>query len=177
MSEQVILVDKNDNIIGTEEKLKAHQLGLLHRAFSIFVLRRTPDLELLMQKRALTKYHSGGLWTNSCCGHPRPSEPLMEAAARRLKEEIGLSLPLKEIGVFTYKADVGNNLTEHEIDHILIGYWEGEPIMPNPEEVETLQWHNLDQTLVEMNQNPSLFTVWVREGLEMVINFAKNGKL
>ena len=142
MSEQVILVDKNDNIIGTEEKLKAHQLGLLHRAFSIFVLRRTPDLELLMQKRALTKYHSGGLWTNSCCGHPRPSEPLMEAAARRLKEEIGLSLPLKEIGVFTYKADVGNNLTEHEIDHILIGYWEGETIRPNPEEEETLQWHN-----------------------------------
>lgn len=173
MSEQVILVDKNDNIIGTEEKLKAHQLGLLHRAFSIFVLRRNPDLELLMQKRALTKYHSGGLWTNSCCGHPTPSEPLMEAATRRLKEEIGLSLPLKEIGVFTYKADVGNNLTEHEIDHILIGYWEGEPIIPNPEEVETLQWHNLDQTLVEMNQDPSLFTVWVREGLEMVINFAK----
>ena len=173
MSKQVILVDKNDNIIGTEEKLKAHQLGLLHRAFSIFVLRRNPDLELLMQKRALTKYHSGGLWTNSCCGHPTPSEPLMEAATRRLKEEIGLSLPLKEIGVFTYKADVGNNLTEHEIDHILIGYWEGEPIIPNPEEVETLQWHNLDQTLVEMNQDPSLFTVWVREGLEMVINFAK----
>ena len=174
MSEQVILVDKNDNIIGTEEKLKAHQLGLLHRAFSIFVLRRTPDLELLMQKRALTKYHSGGLWTNSCCGHPRPSEPLMEAAARRLKEEIGLSLPLKEIGVFTYKADVGNNLTEHEIDHILIGYWEGETIIPNPEEVETLKWHNLDQTLSEMNQYPSLFTVWVKEGLEMVINLAKN---
>ncbi len=174
MSEQVILVDKNDNIIGTEEKLKAHQLGLLHRAFSIFVLRRTPDLELLMQKRALTKYHSGGLWTNSCCGHPRPSEPLMEAAARRLNEEIGLSLPLKEIGVFTYKADVGNNLTEHEIDHILIGYWEGETISPNPEEVETLQWHNLDQTLSEMNQYPSLFTVWVKEGLEMVINLAKN---
>jgi len=81
MSEQVILVDKNDNIIGVEEKLKAHQLGLLHRAFSIFILRRNPELELLMQKRALTKYHSGGLWTNSCCGHPRPSEPLMEAAA------------------------------------------------------------------------------------------------
>jgi isopentenyl-diphosphate Delta-isomerase len=175
MSEQVVLVDKKDNIIDVEEKLKAHQMGVLHRAFSIFILRRNPELELLIQKRALTKYHSGGLWTNSCCGHPRPSETLIEAATRRLKEEIGLSLslPLKEIGVFTYKADVGNNLTEHEIDHIFIGYWEGEPIIPNPEEVETLQWRNLDQTLAEMNQYPSLFTVWVKEGLEMVINFAK----
>ena len=173
MSEQVILVDKNDNIIGVEEKLKAHQLGLLHRAFSIFILRRNPELELLMQKRALTKYHSGGLWTNSCCGHPRPSEPLMEAAARRLKEEIGLSIPLKEIGTFTYKAHVGNNLTEHEIDHILIGYWEGQLTAPNPEEVETLQWHNLNETLAEMNKHPSLFTVWGKEGLEMVVNFTK----
>ena len=175
MSEQVILVDKNDNIIGVEEKLNAHQLGLLHRAFTIFILRRNPELELLIQKRALTKYHSGGLWTNSCCGHPRPSETLIEAATRRLKEEIGLSLslPLKEIGVFTYKADVRNNLTEHEIDHILIGYWEGELITPNPEEVEILQWRNLNQTLVEMNKHPSLFTVWVKEGLEMVINFTK----
>jgi len=173
MSEQVILVDKNDNIIGIEEKLKAHQLGFLHRAFSIFILRRNPELELLMQKRALTKYHSGGVWTNSCCGHPRPSEPLMEAAARRLKEEIGLSIPLKEIGTFTYKAHVGNNLTEHEIDHILIGYWEGQLTAPNSEEVETLQWHNLNETLAEMNKHPSLFTVWVKEGLEMVVNFTK----
>ena len=86
MLEQVILVDKDDNAIGVEEKLNAHRLGLLHRAFSIFVLRKNPDLELLMQKRALGKYHSGGLWTNSCCGHPRPSESLMEAANRRLNE-------------------------------------------------------------------------------------------
>jgi isopentenyl-diphosphate delta-isomerase len=97
----------------------------------------------------------------------------MEAAGRRLKEEIGLSMPLKEIGIFTYKADVGNSLTEHEVDHVLLGYWEGQLTTPNPEEVETLQWRNLNETLAEMNKHPSLFTVWVKEGLEMVVNFTK----
>ena len=174
MLEQVILVDKNNNEIGTEEKLKAHQLGLLHRAFSIFVLRKNPDLELLMQKRTSGKYHSGGLWTNSCCGHPMPSESLMEAANRRLNEEIGLTLPLKEIGIFTYKADVGRNLTEHELDHVLIGYWEGQSIIPNPEEVEILQWRKINEVLITMNKKPSLFTIWVKEALKMVVNFTKN---
>lgn len=176
MLEQVILVDKDDNAIGVEEKLNAHRLGLLHRAFSIFVLRKNPDLELLMQKRALGKYHSGGLWTNSCCGHPRPSESVMEAANRRLNEEIGLTLPLKEIGIFTYKADVGGNLREHELDHVLIGYWENQSIIVNPEEVEILKWRKIDEVLSAINNTPTVFTAWFKETLKIVINFTKKNR-
>jgi len=173
MLEQVILVDKNNNEIGTEEKLKAHQLGLLHRAFSIFILRNNQDLELLMQKRVLEKYHSGGLWANSCCGHPRPFESLMEAANRRLYEEIELTLPLKEIGTFIYKTHVGRNLIEHELDHVLIGYYENQSMVPNPVEVETLQWYKIYEVIKAMDKTPSLFAVWLKEALKMVINFTK----
>ena len=174
MLEQVILVDNNDTIIGVEEKITAHKLGLLHRAFSIFVLRNNPDLELLMQKRSLAKYHSAGLWSNSCCGHPRPSESVMEAAKRRLNEEIGLNIPLKEIGVFTYKADVGTSLIEHEIDHVLVGYWRGESIRVNPREVSTVKWSKIDEIFSEINNTPSLFTAWFKETLAMVDKFTKD---
>ncbi|MBN8511834.1 MAG: isopentenyl-diphosphate Delta-isomerase [Rickettsiales bacterium] len=174
MIEQVILVDSNNNTIGEEEKIKAHQLGLLHRAFSIFVLRKNQVPEVLFQKRALAKYHSSGLWTNSCCGHPRPGETVQEAANRRLQEEIGLNLLLKEIGVFTYKANVGNNLIEHEIDHVFIGYWQGQPIIPNPEEVEQLKWYDLDKVLKEINNKPSLYTAWIGQALEIVIDYTNN---
>lgn len=174
MIEQVILVDSNNNTIGAEEKIKAHQLGLLHRAFSIFILRKNQVPEVLFQKRAVTKYHSSGLWTNSCCGHPRPGETVNEAANRRLQEEIGLNLPLKEIGVFTYKANVGNNLTEHEIDHVFIGYWEGQSIVPNSEEVERLKWYNLHKVLKEINHKPSLYTAWIAQALEIVIDYTNN---
>ena len=174
MLEQVILVDNNDKIIGVEEKITAHKLGLLHRAFSIFVLCNNPDLELLMQKRSLAKYHSSGLWSNSCCGHPRPSESVMEAAKRRLNEEIGLNIPLKEIGVFTYKADVGTSLIEHEIDHVFIGYWRGESIRVNPREVSTVKWSKIDEIFSEINNTPSLFTAWFKETLAMVDKFTKD---
>ncbi len=172
MLEQVILVDRNNNEIGIEEKLRAHQMGLLHRAFSIFVLRKNQDLELLMQKRSLKKYHSGGLWTNSCCGHPRPSESLIAAASRRLNEEIGLHLPLKEIGSFIYKANVGGNLIEHELDHVLIAYWNNRSIVPNHDEVEMVEWRKIDEVLIAIDQTPSLFTAWIREALEMVIKLS-----
>ena len=158
MLEQVILVDKDDNAVGVEEKLNAHKLGLLHRAFSIFILRENPDLEILMQQRALGKYHSGGLWTNSCCGHPRPSESLMEAATRRLNEEIGLTLLLEEIGVFTYKAALDRNLTEYEFDHVLIGYWDNQSIVPNPKEVQMLQWCKIDELLISMSNTPDFYS-------------------
>jgi isopentenyl-diphosphate delta-isomerase len=174
MTEQVILVDSNNNTIGEEEKIKTHQLGLLHRAFSIFVLRKNQVPEVLFQKRALTKYHSSGLWTNSCCGHPRPGETVQEAANRRLQEEIGLNLPLKEIGVFTYKANVGNNLIEHEIDHVFIDYWKGQPIIPNPEEVEQLEWYDLHKVLKEINHKPFLYTAWIGQALEIAIDYTNN---
>jgi len=175
MLEQVILVDNNDTIIGVEEKITAHKLGLLHRAFSIFVLCNNPDLELLMQKRSLAKYHSAGLWSNSCCGHPRPSESVMEAAKRRLNEEIGLNIPLiKEIGVFTYKAGVGTSITEHEIDHVLVGYWSGEPIKVNTREVSTVKWSKIDEIFSEINNTPSLFTAWFKETLAIVDKFTKD---
>lgn len=171
MINTVILVDKNDNEIGIEEKYNAHKFGLLHRAFSIFILRKNPDLELLLQQRALTKYHSGGLWTNSCCGHPRAFELLTDAACRRLNEEMGLTIPLQEIGNFTYKANLNDNLIEHEFDHVFIGYWNNHLIVPNPEEVQMIKWCKIDDLLVSMNKTPYLFTTWFKESLQMVINF------
>jgi len=122
MLEQVILIDKDDKQIGQVEKLYAHQLGLLHRAFSVFIYRHAQSkIEYLLQKRNKSKYHSGGLWTNTCCGHPRPEEQLEKAAARRLKEEVGINSDLLELSKYYYKADVGNNLIEHEIDHVFLG--------------------------------------------------------
>lgn len=174
MLEKVILVDENDYPIGSEEKLRAHQCGLLHRAFSIFVLRKGPEIEVLMQKRSIHKYHGGGLWTNTCCGHPRPGESIFEAANRRLNEEMGLTVALQEIGIFTYKANVGNNLTEHEIDHVFIGYWGGQSFIHNPEEVEIVEWRKIKEVFIEMNLTPSIFTIWLKEALAMMIEYTKD---
>jgi isopentenyl-diphosphate delta-isomerase len=162
--EQVVLVDENDQPIGVEEKLRAHQRGgKLHRAFSIFVFN--PAGELLLQRRAQGKYHFGGLWTNTCCGHPRPEESLEQAAVRRLQEEMGFKTPLRRTFTFIYKShDELSGLTEHEFDHVLVGAHAGEPA-PDPAEVEDWRWLSLEKLREEIRRNPQDYTPWFRLAL------------
>ena len=136
-TDTVLLVDKNDTIIGTEEKLKAHQEGKLHRCFSIFVFNAQG--ELLLQRRAIGKYHSEGLWSNTCCSHQKPGEEENITVHQRLKEEMGFDCELKKAFVFSYKKTFANGLTEHEIDHVFIGTWNGTP-KPDPAEVMDWKW-------------------------------------
>ena len=135
--EEVILVDENDIAIGSMEKLEAHQKGILHRAFSVFIFNS--NNELLLQRRALTKYHSSGLWTNTCCSHPQPNEDTLAAANRRLKEEMGMQTSLTHKTSFIYKTNFDNGLTEHEFDHVFIGHTDTNPTI-NPEEVDSYKW-------------------------------------
>lgn len=165
MSEQVILVDGNDVQLGTMEKLEAHRQGILHRAFSIFVFN--DKNELLLQQRAFGKYHSPGLWTNSCCSHPRPGERLEIAARRRLMEEMGISCDLNNSFSFIYKAEVGNNLIEHEYDHVFIGRYNGEPVI-NKNEVNDWKYLSLDSVRDEINNFPEKFTIWFKSAFEKV---------
>jgi len=165
MSEEIILVDKNDQEIGTEEKMKVHQDGKLHRAFSIFVFNSRN--EMLLQKRAEAKYHCGGLWTNTCCSHPRKGESLEKATHRRLQEEMGFDCELKEIDSFIYKAGFDNGLTEHEYDHIFTGKFDGESNL-NPEEAEDYKWIGLENLKKEIKKNPEDFTVWFKIAMEKV---------
>ena len=158
-NEKVILVDENDKKIGLEEKIKAHLLGKRHRAFSVFVFNDRG--ELLIQKRAKEKYHSGGLWANTCCSHPRPGEKLKDAVKRRLKEELGISLKkIKKIGKVCYKSKVGN-LIENEIDHIFIAQWNGNPKI-NKKEVAETKWIKLEDLKKEIKKNPKKFAVWLK---------------
>lgn len=165
-TEYVILVDEHDNIIGSAPKLYAHQQALLHRAFSIFVYRKTKNqdetrIEWLLQQRALEKYHSPGLWTNTCCSHPRPFEATDIAATRRLQEEMGLSLPLQQCGRFMYKAEFDNALTEHEIDYVFLGIaTEDSAIKANPMEVADFRWVETSLLEKELIEQPLLFTPW-----------------
>jgi isopentenyl-diphosphate delta-isomerase len=161
--EYVILVDKDDNETGREEKLKAHIEGKLHRAFSIFVFNK--KRELLLQKRASGKYHCGGLWSNSCCSHPRPGEQMDEAIHRRLAEEMGFDCRMAHTGKAAYKIAFKNKLTEHEIDHVFAGEYEGE-IHPNPSEVSEYKWISVDALKKDILQNPEKYTPWLRIILE-----------
>jgi isopentenyl-diphosphate delta-isomerase len=155
----VILVDKNDNPIGEMEKIEAHEKGLLHRAFSVFIYNKKN--ELMLQQRALTKYHTPGLWTNTCCSHQKVGESNVEAGQRRLMEEMGFTVPLEEKMSFTYKAPFDNGLTEHEFDHILVGYYNDEP-NPNPDEVESWKWESLDNIQKDIADNPGRYTAWFK---------------
>ncbi|NCI45397.1 isopentenyl-diphosphate Delta-isomerase [Sediminibacterium soli] len=157
--EQVILVDEQDNAIGAMEKMEAHRNGSLHRAFSVFVFNGSN--EMLLQKRAVGKYHSGGLWTNSCCSHPKPGEATAEAAARRLREEMGFTVPLQPVFSFVYRADFENGLTEHEYDHVLAGFYNG-PVDPDPQEVGGYAWWTMTQVENRLQQSPDCFTAWFR---------------
>ena len=167
MEEKVILVDANDQEIGIAEKLIAHREGALHRAFSIFVFRS--DGQLLLQKRAQTKYHSGGLWSNTCCSHPRPQEALEEAAHRRLTEEMGFDCALKEIFSLTYKAQLENDLWEHEYDHVFVGQYDGEPT-PHPEEIDDWKWIDLGGVRKDIHNNPDRYTYWLRVCIDNIIS-------
>ncbi|WP_321785352.1 isopentenyl-diphosphate Delta-isomerase [Burkholderia pyrrocinia] len=165
MEDMLILVDGNDAPVGTDTKTRVHQLGLLHRAFSIFIFDR--DGRWLLQRRALGKYHSAGLWSNSCCGHPRHGETLDAAASRRLREEMGIACDLRRITALTYRAPMPNGLIEHEYDHVFVGSAEHEPAV-NTDEVDDWQWMRGDQVLDLTAQRPHDFTVWFREILARV---------
>jgi isopentenyl-diphosphate delta-isomerase len=168
--DQVILIDEADKQIGVANKLEAHQLGKLHRALSVFVFNSRG--ELLLQKRARAKYHSGGLWSNTCCSHPRPGEDTLAAARRRLKEEMGLECDLKEVHRFTYKATFENGLTEHEYDRVFVGTSDNEPTL-NQEEAEDWKWIDPRLLAEEMKAHPGDFTYWFRVSLEDVLKAAQ----
>jgi len=168
--EYVILVDEQDNEIGIAEKLEAHQLGKLHRAFSVFVIRqRHGKLQILLQQRQHDKYHSPGLWTNTCCSHPMPGEPVAQAAHRRLQQEMGIDVNLHEIACFHYTADVGAGLIENEVDHVFVGQFEDDYVPFNVKEVANYQWMDADKLVTDLKENPQKYTAWFEEALILVL--------
>ncbi len=168
MSEMVILVDQNDNEVGTGEKMRIHEEGRLHRAFSIFVFNSKG--ETLLQKRAKSKYHSGGLWSNTCCSHPRPGEDTEQAAHRRLKEEMGFDCDLKKIFAFVYKANLDHNLMEYEFDHVFVGNYDGK-VEVNPMEAEDYKWVNVKALKENVEKHPEKYTVWFKIAFNEVLKF------
>lgn len=169
-TEHIVLVDENDNVLGTAEKMQVHAQGLCHRAFSVFVYRQRVTLEILLQQRAFDKYHSPGLWTNTCCSHPRPDEDIVQAGERRLWEEMGIKTTLRPIGKFHYIAHFENGLIENEVDHVLTGSLEHETFQPNPAEVAAFRWVSLEDLREEITRDPTQFTPWLERALELVIN-------
>ncbi len=157
--EQVILVDQNDVETGLMEKMEAHRRGVLHRAFSVLIYNSKGDM--LLQKRAKSKYHSGGLWTNACCSHPQPGEQIEKAVNRKLKQEMGIDLNPSFAYKFTYHAPLDNNLTEHEIDHVFVGRFDGEPNI-NHEEVEEWKFAEMEKIKMDAALNPEKYTAWFR---------------
>lgn len=166
-----MLVDEQDNAIGTMEKQQAHVEGVLHRAFSIFIFNS--EKKLLLQKRASSKYHCGGLWTNTCCSHPREKETILDAANRRLREEMGMQCELKPIFSFVYKAEFENGLTEHEFDHVFFGQSNQTPEL-NLEEVEGYRYIGLEDLQVEIKEDPQKFTPWFLIALDRVTEYNSN---
>ena len=163
MNDYVILVDENNNQIGLEEKILAHKKNLLHRAFSIFIFN--DSFEILLQKRAPNKYHSGNLWTNTCCSHPLENLSLVESAKKRLVEEMGIKANLNEVFSFIYQAEFGNGLSEYEYDHVLFGISNNQPIL-NPDEAIDYKWIKISDLKAQIEKNPGNFTVW----LQIMIN-------
>ena len=168
--EKVILVDKNDNQVGLMPKLEAHEKGVLHRAFSIFIFNS--KYELLLQKRASSKYHSGGLWTNTCCSHPREGEDTLDAANRRLDEEMGIKTSLRKVYNFIYKAELDNQLTEHEFDHVFYGVCDNDPIL-NKDEAEDFKWVDMETLNNDIIKNEDNYTVWFKIAFEYFYNYLK----
>jgi isopentenyl-diphosphate delta-isomerase len=159
MEEFVILVDEKDNQLGLMPKMEAHEKAVLHRAFSVFIFNSKG--ELMLQQRAAHKYHSPLLWTNTCCSHQRDGETNIEAGERRLVEEMGFKTNLKEIFSFVYKAPFDNGLTEHELDHVMVGYFDGLPEI-NPEEVASFKWMSLEEVNADIKLHPNLYTAWFK---------------
>lgn len=163
---EVILVNEQDEPVGSMEKLEAHQKALLHRAISVFIFNR--DGEMLLQQRAQGKYHSALLWTNACCSHPSPGESNKDAASRRLQEEMGFSTALEHRFRFTYRTEFENGLTEHEVDHVFVGTYDG-PVSPNPEEVADFKYLPMDQLEQLLIEKPESFTSWFKIALPLLL--------
>ena len=174
IEENVILVNKNDEQIGLMPKLEAHEKAILHRAFSVFVLNSKN--EIMLQQRAHHKYHSPLLWTNTCCSHQRDGESNIEAGSRRLFEEMGFRTDLKELFHFIYKAPFDNGLTEHELDHVMIGYSDESPVI-NPEEVEDWKWMAIDEVKNDMQSHPEIYTVWFKIIFDEFYHFLEDHKI
>lgn len=164
--DEVILVDELDNEVGVMEKMEAHQQGKLHRCISVFVFH--PDGRLMLQKRAKGKYHSGGLWSNTCCSHPRPGEGVAAAAHRRLWEETGFGCALTEVHAFIYRTEFQNGLIEHEYDHVFVGVSDATPSL-NPAEAEEWKWMTPSDLHSDLSVHPEAYTYWLRVALDDVL--------
>lgn len=169
--EQVILVDVNDNPLGTMGKMEAHLKAVLHRAFSVFIFN--DQGELMLQQRAMHKYHSPGLWANTCCSHPRPDEEVMQAAHRRMVEEMGFDCELTKLFDFVYKAELEHGLSEHEFDHVLVGTYNGEPVI-NTEEVMEWRWRSMDDIAADLKLRPEEYTIWFRIAFDRVYEYIQS---
>lgn len=172
--ENVILVNEKDEQIGLMPKLEAHEKAVLHRAFSVFVLN--DKMEIMLQQRAGQKYHSPLLWTNTCCSHQREGETNIQAGTRRLFEEMGFVTELKELFHFIYKAPFDNGLTEHELDHVMIGYYNGEPKINN-DEVENWKWITIEDVKKDMHSYPEIYTVWFKIIFDEFYHFLEEHKI
>ncbi len=171
--EQVILVNEQDVETGTMEKMEAHTKAMLHRAFSVFIFNGRD--EMLMQQRAQGKYHSPGLWTNSCCSHPRPGEDTSAAAERRLQEELGFVTPLKKVFDFVYKSSFDNGLTEHEFDHVYVGYYNG-AVEPDSHEVADFAYWPMEKIEQSLRAQPERYTVWFRIAFPRMLDWWKHNR-
>jgi isopentenyl-diphosphate delta-isomerase len=172
--ENVILVNQEDEQIGLMAKLEAHEKAVLHRAFSVFVLNNKN--EIMLQQRAQHKYHSPLLWTNTCCSHQREGETNIQAGTRRLYEEMGFETGLKELFHFIYKAPFDNGLTEHELDHVMIGYYNDNPKI-NTEEVENWKWMGIEDVRKDMQSHPEIYTVWFKIIFDKFYHFLEDHKI
>lgn len=171
--QMLVLVDEQDNAVGTMEKMEVHQKALLHRAFSVFIFNSNG--EMLLQRRALSKYHSGGLWTNACCSHPNPDETPVQAAQRRLFEELGFVTDVKVVFDFIYKAELDNELTEYEFDHVLVGNYDGK-IDINLSEVGDYCYRSMDDIRNELIAHPGKYTAWFIIAFPMLETYLENKK-
>lgn len=167
--QQVVLVDESDKEIGVMEKIEAHEKALLHRAFSVFIFNASG--QMLLQRRALAKYHSGGLWTNTCCSHPGPGEKVQAAAERRLYEELGFTASLSKAFDFIYRAAFDNGLTEYEFDHVFIGLFDG-AADPNPQEVMAVCWMSMDAVRSDLAARPDVYTEWFKIAFQAFLDRA-----
>lgn len=172
--ELVVLVNENNEQVGLMPKMEAHQMAVLHRAFSVFILN--DKNELMLQQRAADKYHSPLLWANTCCSHQRENETNIEAGNRRLQEEMGFTTELKELFSFIYKAPFDNGLTEHELDHVMIGYYNEDPII-NKDEVEGWKWMDIDSVREDIRQNPEIYTAWFKIIFDKFYHFLEEHKV
>ena len=165
MEDRLILVDYKDNVVGEGYKQEVHENGLLHRAFSVFIINGD---RMLIQKRAKHQYHSAGLWANTCCSHPRVNEDTHDAAIRRLKEECGIECEIKEIGSFIYRSVYENGMIEYELDHVFVGFYDGD-YKPDLNEIEELKYVDIDYLLADIKDTPDKYNTWFKTALYMVV--------